>query len=85
MRCYSLAQTTPRSLRCPQHRTAEIVSTFFLFMWDTESTDDDFILGFKVFEDNLFSNVKFGNAPVSSSKAIRIESFVFSPIGGIKL
>ena len=54
-------------------------------MWDTESTDDDFIIGFKVFEDNLFSNVKFGNAPVSSSKAIRIESFVFSPIGGIKL
>ena len=48
--------------------------------WDTESSADDFIATFKAYEDTLICYVSYKNEPVTISKAIKIDSFDFSPV-----
>ena len=48
--------------------------------WDTESAEDDFIATFKAYEDTLICYVSYGNVPVTTTKAIKIDSFDFYPV-----
>ena len=54
-------------------------ATVYIY-WDTKSTEDDFIATFKAYEDTLICYVSYGNLPVTITKAIKIDSFDFSPV-----